>query len=55
MSEIDTVAGFRIAQPDSESFEVQIRPIRRVDVLGFGFLALAGMLPLCAAIIVLIV
>ena len=55
MSEIDTVAGFRVAQSDSsDSFE-QIRPSRRVDVLGFGFLALAGMLPLCAAVIVLVV
>ena len=55
MSEIDTVAGFRVVRPDPDSFDEQIRPSRRVDVLGFGFLALAGMLPLCAAAIVLIV
>ena len=54
MSEIDTVAGFHVGQPDSDNFEIII-PSRRVDVLGFGFLALAGMLPLCAAAIVLIV
>ena len=55
MSEIDTIGGFRVARPESEDFDEQITPSRRVDVLGFGFLALAGMLPLCAAVIVLIV
>ena len=54
MSEIDTVAGFRVGQPDSDNFEIT-RPSRRVDVAGIGFLALAGILPLCAAAIVLIV
>ena len=55
MAEIDTIAGFRIVRPDSDGFEELIRSSRRVDVLGFGFLALAGMLPFCAAVIVLVV
>ena len=55
MAEIDPVAGFRIARPDSDSSEIRIKPRRRGNLLAYGFLSLTVVLPVCAAVTAFIV
>ena len=55
MAEIDPVAGFRIARPDSNSSKIRIKPRRRGNVLAYGFLSLTVVLPLGAAVAVFLV